>query len=461
MKKILASLLTLTMVTALAACTPDAGTTTAAGTTAGTTTAGDTTGGETTPGETTPVTTAGDTTPGDTTGGASGDLTIGFIALHDTNSGYDAAHLEGIQTAAEELGIDAASQIIFKYNIPEDETAYDTAVDLAEQGADIIFSNSYGHQMHMQRAAEEYPEITFVAATGDLAANSGLDNLKNIFPYTYESRYVSGVVAGMKLKELLDAGEVSDPYIGYVGAYPYAEVVSGYTAFLLGIQSIVPEAHMDVQYTNSWYDPVAEGEAANALMARGAVIIGQHADSTGAPSAVQAALESGKVNYSVGYNIDMRSVAPDAALTSAQNNWSVLYKATLESFMAGDVPTDFATGAADDAVMISELGDSVAEGTQEAVDEAWAGLKDGTLKVFDTSKFTVKEDYDAQVGAGQTPAYQIDDAGHVTSAFALDSDGDFVNDTGEAIADGVFEESVLRSAPYFSLRIDTIDELNN
>ena len=441
MKRILASFLTLTMVSALAACTPNTGTTTAGGTTTGTTTAGGST-----------------TTP---SGGEAGDIKIGFIALHDTNSGYDAAHLAGIQTAAEELGIDTASQIIFKYNIPEDETAYDTAVDLAEQDCDIIFSNSYGHQMHMQRAAEEYPEITFVASTGDLAANSGLANLKNIFPYTYESRYVSGVVAGMKLKELMDAGTVTDPYVGYVGAYPYAEVVSGYTAFLLGIQSIVPEAHMDVQYTNSWYDPVAEGEAANALIARGAVIIGQHADSTGAPSAVQAALQSGKVNYSVGYNIDMRSVAPDAALTSAQNNWSVLYKATLESFTAGDVPADFAAGAKDEAVMISELGVNVAEGTQAAVDEAWAGLKAGTLKVFDTTKFTVKKDYDAQVGAGNTPAYQIDEAGKVTSAFALDSNGDFVNDTGEAIVDGAFVESVLRSAPYFSLRIDSIDELNN
>ena len=152
--------------------------------------------------------------------------------------------------------------------------------------------------------------MIFVSCTGDNAAASGLANLKNIFPYTYESRYVSGVVAGMKLKELLDAGTVTDPYVGYVGAYPYAEVVSGYTAFFLGIRSIVPEAHMDVQYTQSWYDPAKESEAANALMARGCVIIGQHADSTGAPSAVQAALDGGKTAYSVGYNVDMLSVAP-------------------------------------------------------------------------------------------------------------------------------------------------------
>ena len=369
------------------------------------------------------------------------DLKVGLICVHDINSGYDAAHIEGLEGAFDALGLDK-SQIVFKYNIPEDETCADTAVDLAEQGCNLIISNSYGHQTYMQDVAEDYPEVTFVAATGDMAAPSGLDNLKNIFPYTYESRYVSGVVAGMKLKELMDAGEVTDPYVGYVGAFPYAEVVSGYTAFFLGIQSIVPEAHMDVQYTNSWYDPVAEGEAANMLMSRGCVIIGQHADSTGAPSAVQAALEGGTTAYSVGYNIDMLAVAPEAALTSAQNVWAVLYQATIESFLAGEVPTDFACGVAEGAQKISALGPNCADGTQAAVDAAWAGIKDGSIKVFDTSKFTV---------GGE----------EVTTAFALDTDGDWVNDTAEAIVDGAFVESVHRSAPYFSLRIDGITELNN
>ncbi len=386
--------------------------------------------------------------------GTASDLKIGLICVHDDNSGYDHAHIEGLTEACKQLGIDPSTQVVMKYNIPEDETCYDTAVDLAEQGCTIIFSDSYGHQMHMQSAAEEYTDVTFVSCTGDLAAASGLSNFKNIFPYTYESRYVSGVVAGMKLKELMDAGTVTDPYVGYVGAFPYAEVVSGYTAFFLGIQSIVPDAHMDVQYTTSWYDPVAEGEAANALMARGCVIIGQHADSTGAPSAVQAAVDSGKVAYSVGYNISMLEAAPTAALTSSQNNWSVLYKATLEKFMAGEeIPADYATGIADDAVMISELGESCAAGTKEAVDAAWAAIKDGSLKVFDTSKFTCK--------AATDGSYQVDGEGHVTSAFALDTNGDFVNDNGEAIVDGAFVESTLRSAPYFSLRVDGITELNN
>ena len=366
---------------------------------------------------------------------------IGVILVHDENSGYDVAHIDGMEAAKAAHGL-TDEQVIYKYNIPEDETCYDTAVDLVEQGCTLIISDSYGHQSFMMQAAREYPEVCFVAATGDTAAFEGLDNVGNMFPYTFQSRYVSGIVAGMKLKELMDAGTVTDPYVGYVGAYPYAEVVSGYTGFFLGIRSIVPEAHMDVQYTNSWYDPTAEAEAANALVGKGCVIIGQHADSTGAPSAVQAQLDGGKVCYSVGYNIDMLSVAPTAALTSAQNNWGALYSAVVGQFLeTGKVPVDFAIGAADDAVMISALGESCAAGTQEAVDAAWAGLKDGSLNVFDTANFTV---------GGEA----------VTTAFALDTDGDWVNDTAEAIVDGVFQESVHRSAPYFALRIDGITELN-
>lgn len=371
----------------------------------------------------------------------SNDLKIGVILIHDENSGYDMAHIEGIKGAAKNLGI-PDSQVIFKYNIPEDETCYDTAVDLAEQGCQIVVSNSFGHQSHMMNAATQYPNVTFVAATGDTAALEPVDNVANIFPYTFQSRYVSGVVAGMKLKELMDAGTVTDPHVAYIGAFPYAEVVSGYTAFFLGIRSIVPSAYMDVQYTNSWYDPVAEGEAANAMISRGCVIIGQHADSTGAPSAIQAAFNSGKVVYSVGYNIDMLSVAPQAALTSAQNNWVALYTPTFQNMLDGKkVPKDLALGYADNAVMISKLGPSCAAGTEAKVNEVIAALKNKTLQVFDTKTFTVN--------------------GATISTYAWqDTDGDWVGDSGEAIENGVFMESVFRSAPYFDIRIDGITELN-
>lgn len=374
---------------------------------------------------------------------------IGVILVHDENTGYDFAHIQGIQTAQKNVGL-SDDQIIWKYNISEDENCYDTAIDLIEQGCTYIISNSYGHQSYMQQAASENEDITFISMTGDQAALSELPNFKNAFNLTYESRYVSGVVAGMKLAELVEAGLVKEENmdadgnikIGYIGAYPYAEVVSGYTGFYLGVKSIVDNVVMDVTYTNSWYDPTAEAEAANSLVSTGSIIISQHADSTGAPSAAEALLEGGTIVYCVGYNIDMLSVAPTAALTSSQNDWSVYYTYAFESIVAGEeISTDWAEGYNEGAVMISKLGDSVAAGTEDKVKEVVAALKDGSLDIFDTANYTV---------GGET----------VTTYLAIDTDGDWVGDSGEAIVDGVFVESTLRSAPYFGLRIDGITELN-
>ena len=383
------------------------------------------------------------------TAAANADFKLGVILVGDENEGYTYAHMMGIQEAAATLGL-SDDQIIWKYSIPEDETCYDTAADLADQGCSLIITNSYGHQSYCQQAAEEYPDIQFVAMTGDTAKASGLENFSNAFTRVYESRYVSGVVAGMKIAELVENGELSDDNydadgnvkVGYVGAYPYAEVVSGYTAFYLGIKSIYADVAMEVQYTNSWFDITAEAEAANALMADGCVIIGQHADSTGAPSAVQAALESGKVAYSVGYNVDMLSVAPKAALTSATNTWAVYYTYAIGAALNGEkVATNWSEGYETGAVAITDLGESVAEGTAEKVEEVEAAIKAGELQVFDTSTFTV---------GGE----------EVTSAFATDTDGDFVADTDEAVFDGYYHESYFQSAPSFTLRIDGITELN-
>ena len=374
---------------------------------------------------------------------------IGVILVHDENTGYDAAHIEGIKKATAAVGF-TDDQIVWKYNVSEDESCYDAATDLVEEGCTYIFSDSYGHQSYMQQAASENAEVTFVSMTGDQAALSTLPNFKNAFNDTYQSRYVSGVVAGMKLAELVADDKVAasnmdadgNIKLGYVGAFPYAEVVSGYTGFYLGVKSIVENVVMDVTYTNSWYDPTAEGEAANALVSSGCIIISQHADSTGAPSACQTLLDGGTTVYCVGYNIDMLSVAPTAALTSCQNDWSVYYTYAFNCIKNGEViATDWAEGYNEGAVMISALGESCAEGTADKVAEVETALKDGSLNVFDTSKFTV---------GGAT----------VTSYLAIDTDGDWAGDTGEAIEGGVFKESTLRSAPYFGLRIDGITELN-
>ncbi|MBO4384998.1 MAG: BMP family ABC transporter substrate-binding protein [Clostridia bacterium] len=379
----------------------------------------------------------------------SNDLKIGIILVGDENEGYTAAHMEGFKAAMANCGI-KDDQVIWKYNIPENAKCYDAACELAEKGCKIIFSNSYAHQAFMVQAAQEYPDIVFCPATGDTAAVCGLKNVVNFFPYTFESRYVSGVVAGMKLKELMDAGSVTDPYIGYVGAFPYAEVVSGYTAFFLGIRSIVAEAHMDVLYTNSWFDLNKENEAAKALMARGCVIIGQHADSTGAPSAVEAALKEGKVAYSVGYNIDMLKVAPTAALTSAQNNWGVLFTNILKDFLEGkEMKHDYTVDYNTDGVMISALGTSCAAGTAEKVAEVIAAIKAGTLHVFDVSTFTVE-------GQHLTTYTFNSSTPNADFTAVLYQGQDY-----EAIKDGYFHESEFRSAPYFELRIDGITELTD
>ncbi len=368
----------------------------------------------------------------------SGDFKVGVILIGDENEGYSYAHIEGVEAAKKALGL-SDDQVIYKYNVGEDETCHEAAIDLVEQGCNIIFANSFNHESYLLQAAEENPDVMFCHATGYQAATSDLSNFCNYFTNIYESRYVSGVVAGLKLKELMDAGTVTDPYVGYVGAYPYAEVVSGYTAFFLGLRSIVPTAHMDVTYTNSWFNITAEAEAANMLMSRGCVIIGQHADSTGAPSAVQAAHESGKDVYCVGYNVDMLSVAPDVALTSAQNCWGVVYTELIKTAMdGGTFKTDYSYGFADDGVQISALGSACAPGTEEKVAEVEGAIKDGSLHVFDTSTFTVN-------GA------------EVTTTASADLENDYHG--VEYIADGYFHESEYASAPAFAFRIDGITEL--
>lgn len=395
---------------------------------------------------------------------SSSDFKVGAILVGDENEGYTYAHMEGIKAACKALGIDPSTNLIFKYSVKEDQSCYDAAVDLADHGCNVIFANSFGHETYLIQAAQDNPNIYFAHATGTHAKTQGLTNFCNYFDNIYEARYVSGIVAGMKLKEMMDSGAVTDPYIGYVGAYPYAEVVSGYTAFFLGIRSIVPTAHMDVTYTNSWFDISREAEAANSLISRGCVIIGQHADSTGAPSAVQSAHDSGNANvFSVGYNVDMLSVAPDVALTSPQNNWEVAYEEIIKTAMdGGTLKSDYCNGYAENGVMLSPLGSACAPGTQEAVDAAIAAIKDGSLHVFDTSKFTcqpAKDDKNNVVNDGSM-GYIVDANGVVTSAFATDTDGNHINDADEAIIDGYYHESYFQSAPSFSLRIDGITELN-
>ena len=350
-------------------------------------------------------------------------IKVGLILLHDENIGYDEIHLNGFMDMVKNLGL-TEDQYVIKYNIPENELCYDAAVDLAEAGCNIIFADSFGHESYMLQAATEYPDIQFCHATGYQAATSGLKNMHNFFSAVYESRYVSGVVAGLKLNEQIEKGEFTadEAFMGYVGAYPYAEVISGYTAFYLGARSVCPSVTMKVQYTNSWADMAMEQEAASALISQGCKLISQHADTTGAPTACQA-----QGVPCVGYNVSMISVAPDSALTSAAVVWAPYYNYAVNCLINGEeIATDWCKGFSEGATEIKELNEKVvAAGTAEKVAEVEAALKDGTLHVFDCSTFTVD---------GKT---------------LTDADSQY-------IWDGYFHESELASAPSFDFIIDGI-----
>jgi basic membrane protein A len=390
---------------------------------------------------------------------------IGVVLIGDETEGYSKAHIDGINEAAKELNI--SDRLIYKYKIQEDDGCKTAIDDLVSEDCGLIISNSYGHQDYMAPAAKANPDVTFISMTGDYAAVSKISNFKNAFVSIYEARYVSGIVAGMKLKELADAGKLDTTFnqdgkgnwkIGYVGAYKYSEVVSGYTSFYLGVKSVISNVSMQVQFTNSWFDISGEGAAADALVKNGCVVIGQHADSTGAPAKVQSLLGTARTDdatkkyvcYSVGFNIDMIPTAKDAALTSALNIWKVYYKYAFTQYLAGKtIDTDWCKGYADDAVGISTLNTSCATGTQAAVDKAVAAIKAGTLHVFNTANFTV---------GGKTLTSAMIDLSHYDyssgSAKLV-----YKGDTVEAIKkDGdvsYFSESTLRSAPYFNVGVDS------
>ena len=348
-------------------------------------------------------------------------IKVGLILLHDENIGYDEIHLNGFMEMVKALGL-TEEQYSIKYNVPETEVCYDKAIELVDEGCDIIFADSFGHESYMLQAAAEHPEVQFCHATGYQAKGSGLTNMHNYFTAIYEARYVSGVVAGLKLNEMIDNGKITaeQAVMGYVGAYPYAEVVSGYTAFYLGARSVCPSVTMKVTYTNSWADMALEKEAADALIAQGCVLISQHADTTGAPTACQAAGVP-----CVGYNVSMISVAPDSALTSAAVVWGPYYTYAAKCLIDGEeIATDWCKGYVDGAVEIKELNEKVvAAGTEETVNAVIEKLKNGELHVFDTSTFTVD---------GKT----LEDETYVW--------------------DGYYHESELASAPSFTYIVDGI-----
>ena len=363
-------------------------------------------------------------------------IKVGFIFLHDENSTYDLNFMNAAEAACKNLGV----EYVFKKNIPEDQKCYDAAAELAEEGCNIIFADSFGHESYIIEAAKEFPNVQFCHSTGTLAHTEKLSNYHNAFASIYEGRYLAGIAAGLKLNEMIANGEFTadEAKMGYVGAFTYAEVISGYTSFFLGARSVCPSVTMDVTFTGSWYDETAEKEAANTLIKNGCKLISQHADSMGAPTACETA---GVPNVS--YNGSTVSACPNTFIVSSRIDWTPYYEYAIKAVMNGEtIDTDWTGTLATGSVVLTDVNEkAAAEGTAKAIADATAKLEDGSLKVFDVTTFTVK--------GKQLDSYMAD----------VDTDKDYTPDT-EVVKDGAFLESTYRSAPYFDVQIDGINLLD-
>ena len=380
----------------------------------------------------------------DTQGNGDGDATaakvkVGFITLHDENSTYDKNFIDAAKEACANLGLVENEDYFIKTNVGETEQCAEVAADLVDAGCNIIFADSFGHEPYMIEVAKANPEVQFCHSTGTRAHTEGLANYHNAFASIYEGRYLAGIAAGLKLNAMIEAGDIKaeEAKMGYVGAFTYAEVVSGYTSFYLGAKSVCPTVTMDVTFTGSWYDETLEKEGAQKLIDGGCKLISQHADSLGAPTACENA---GVPNVS--YNGSTQAACPNTYIVSSRINWAPYYEYAIKAVMDGTaIDVDWTGTLATNSVVLTDLNTTVAaEGTAEAIAAATEKLEKGEIHVFDCSTFTVK---------GET----------LTSYMADVDAGDNAPDT-EVVHDGYFAESEKRSAPYFDLEIDGINRLD-
>lgn len=354
------------------------------------------------------------------------DIIVGFIHIGDpSDMGYTYNHDLGTKKMAENLGL-RDDQIINKYNIGEDETCAVAIEELVAAGCDIIFATSFGHGDYMTEAAAKYPNIEFCHATGTQAAASGLSNYHNYFSAIYQPRYICGVAAGLKLNEMIANGEITEDeaVLGYVSAFYFEEVISGFTAFYLGARSVCPSATMITLKANSWSDPTAEATLAQALIDKGAVIISQHSDNT-----TPATVAESNGLYHCGYNSDMSEAAPAASIISARADWSVYLTYAVECVINGEeIDTDWCYGYSEGVTYTSPLNTAIAAPrTQEVLDDVVEKLISGETKVFE----------------GPWTGFNVWTGEDYTCA-----EGEWV------------EESVERSAPYFAYLIEGITVLD-
>ena len=380
---------------------------------------------------------------------------VGLICLHGENSTYDKNFIDAFKTACKDAGL-KSKQYKIVTDIAESNDCYDAAADLADSGCKAIFADSFGHEQYMIKAAKQYTDVQFFHATGTQAKQVNLANYHNAFASIYEGRYLAGYAAGLKLNTMKDKAVDNNFKVGYVGAWTYAEVISGYTSWYLGLKAALDDgytASMLVQFTGSWYDEAGEKEAAKNLIKKGCVLISQHADSMGAPTAC----DTNKVGDTevadpipnVAYN---GSTGKNTLVAYSKINWVPYFKKVVDAALKGTaVATDY-TGTINDGSVQWALGAAATDGAKAQIEAVQAELENGTRKVFDLNTFTVT------VSESENTQATVDANGKLTACLA-DIDGDYVPDTN-VVTDGYYNESALRSAPYFDIRIDGIKLLN-
>ena len=385
-------------------------------------------------------------------------MKVGLLCLHDDKSTYDKNFIDAFNAACEAKGVKG----IIKTNIPENDVECENAAeDLVDQGCKIVFADSFGHENNMLTVARKHSDVQFCHATGNQAKAANLPNFHNAFASIYEGRYLAGVAAGVKLLAMYEAdnsiaksGVIT---VGYVGAYEYAEVISGYTSWLLGIRSVFKEANngitvnMKVKFTNSWYSEPDESSAATALITADCVLISQHADSWGAPNACE------KQNVpNVSYNGSTESSCPKTFIISSRINWQPYFEYVIDCVQnnkTAEMESDWVGTIATNSVVLTDLGKiAPAKGTQTKLDTVKTELINGTRKVFDTSLFTVSSYVGGTFPEFNTADITIDGNNKLTSAI---HNGTQVVKTVNGIT--YFDESAHRSAPYFDIHIDGIE----
>ncbi|HAI86975.1 MAG TPA: BMP family ABC transporter substrate-binding protein [Firmicutes bacterium] len=280
---------------------------------------------------------------------------VGFIYIGPVgDAGWTLAHDEGRRFMEKQL---PWAEGTFIESVAETAEAERMMTQLARQGCKIIFATSFGYMDYVQNVAKNFPNVKFEHCSGFKRAA----NVSTYFGRMYEPRFLSGMVAGMMTKSNI---------LGYVAAFPIPEVVRGINAFARGVRFVNPSAKVQVVWTNTWYDPATEKEAAKAALDAGADVIAQHQDT---PAPMQAAEERGR--YGVSYNSPMSHFAPNAVLTGPVWNWGPYYVNRVKAAREGTWKSeDYWGGIVDGVVGLAPYGSMVSDKIKKAVADKQAEI---------------------------------------------------------------------------------------